>query len=84
MHQQSRFHHDHVGKLPQRALRSGKKALGLEHPDVAVSLNNLAGLYRAQVQYAKSEPLDQRELTIWKRPWGQSTPNRTLAQWNRP
>ena len=39
-------------------------ALGPEHPDVARSLNNLAGLYRAQGQYAKAEPLYQRALGI--------------------
>src|ERR1700719_1548016 len=32
MHQRSRFHHDHVGKLPQRALPIREKALGPEHP----------------------------------------------------
>ena len=41
-----------------------EKALGPEHPDVAQSLNNLAGLYQAQGQYAKAEPLHQRALAI--------------------
>ena len=32
--------------LHQRALAICEKALGPEHPDVAMSLNNLAALYR--------------------------------------
>jgi Tetratricopeptide repeat len=38
--------------LYQRALVIFEKALGLDHPDVATSLNNLAGLYRVRGQYA--------------------------------
>ncbi|MGH8588739.1 MAG: tetratricopeptide repeat protein [Gammaproteobacteria bacterium] len=41
-----------------------EKALGPEHPDVAASFNNLAGLYGAQGQYAKAGPLYHRALRI--------------------
>ncbi len=34
--------------LYQRSMAIREKALGPEHPDVAQSLNNLAGLYEAQ------------------------------------
>src|SRR4029077_19901244 len=46
--------------LAQRALAIREKALPLDHPDVAVSLNNLAELYRAQGRYADAEPLGTR------------------------
>ena len=38
--------------------------LGPQHPDVAVSLSNLALLYHAQGRYAEAEPLHQRALAI--------------------
>ncbi|MGA0200155.1 MAG: tetratricopeptide repeat protein, partial [Prochlorotrichaceae cyanobacterium] len=38
--------------------------LGADHPDTATSLNNLAGLYRAQGRYSEAEPLYQRALTV--------------------
>ena len=48
----------------QRALAIWEKVLGPEHPDVALSLNNLALLYHAQGQYAEAQPLYQRALAI--------------------
>src|SRR5690348_4739037 len=50
--------------LAGRALLLREKALGPEHPDVALSLNNLAELYRAKGEYDKAEPLYQRALRI--------------------
>src|SRR5437016_2875790 len=47
-----------------------EKALGPEHPYVAQSLNNLAELYRANGEYAKAEPLYQRELAIREKALG--------------
>ena len=40
------------------------KALGPEHPDVAASLNNLAGIYKAQGNYAQAEPLYKRPKPV--------------------
>jgi Tetratricopeptide repeat len=42
--------------LYKRAPAIREEALGPEHPDVAISLNGLAGLYRTQRQYAQAEP----------------------------
>jgi hypothetical protein len=53
--------------LYQYSLAIREKALDPEHPEVAQSLNNLAEFYRAQVQYAKAEPLYRRALAFWKR-----------------
>ena len=61
-----------------QALALREKALGPDHPDVATSLNNLAGLYHAQGRYAKAEPLYQRALAIPRRP---SAP--TIPTWPR-
>ena len=40
-----------------------RKVLGPDHPDVAVSLNNLADLYRAQGRYADALPIVQRTIS---------------------
>ncbi|MEH2397566.1 tetratricopeptide repeat protein [Nostoc sp.] len=41
--------------------------LGLEHPDVAASLNNLGELYRSTGRYGEAEPLYQQSLELTKR-----------------
>ena len=56
--------------LHKRALAIREKALGPEHPDVAVSLNNLAVVYRAQAKYAEAEPLHKRALAIREKALG--------------
>ena len=58
----------------ENALAIREKALGPEHPDVAVSLNNLAALYDAHGQYSKAEPLYQRALGIWEKALGPEHP----------
>ena len=48
-----------------------RESFGPNHPDVAVSLNNLAGLYRAQGRYADALP--------WKRTISQNTAKKAIA-----
>src|SRR2546427_4057133 len=60
--------------LVQRALAIQEKALGVEHPDVAASLDNLAGLYRAQGKYREAERLYRRALTIAAKSMGSMEP----------
>src|SRR5882724_11841925 len=43
--------------LLKRALAIREKALGPDHPDVAMSLNTLAALYQERGRYAEAEPL---------------------------
>jgi tetratricopeptide (TPR) repeat protein len=42
---------------------------------VATTLNNLAGLYRTQGEYAKAEPLYKRSLAIWEKALGPDHPD---------
>src|SRR2546428_1918303 len=49
-----------VVPLVQRALAIQEKIQGPEHPDVAASLDTLAGLYRDQGEYAGAELLYRR------------------------
>jgi tetratricopeptide (TPR) repeat protein len=61
--------------LNERAISLYEKALGSEHPDLAMSLDNLAGLYRKQGQYAKAEPLMVRALAIREKALGPNHPD---------
>ena len=70
--------------LQKRALAIVKKALGPSHPDVAISLNNLAELYKAQGRYGNAEPLYKRSLAIARRPSGRSIPMSPPASTTSP
>jgi tetratricopeptide (TPR) repeat protein len=57
-----------------RALAIKEKLLGADHPDVAMTLNNLAVVHKAQRQYARAEPLYKRALSIFERALGPRHP----------
>jgi tetratricopeptide (TPR) repeat protein len=58
--------------LAERVLEITEKALGPEHLDTALSLNELALLYQATGAYANAEPLFQRALAIREKALGPS------------
>ena len=58
-----------------RSLVISEKALGKDHPEVATSLNNLAGLYNSQGKYNEAESLYQRSLAIEEKALGKDHPN---------
>jgi hypothetical protein len=53
-----------VEPLARRALEIREKVLGPNHPDVALSLNTLAELYRKGPDPTQAEPLYLRALAI--------------------
>ena len=61
--------------LYRRSLAISEKALGPEHPDVALSLNNLALLYQTQGNYAEAAPLYRRSLAISEKALGPEHPS---------
>jgi len=61
--------------LARDALAIYEKARGPEHPDVAISLNNLAAMYFSQGSYAKAEPLFKRSLAIYEKARGPEHPD---------
>ena len=63
----------------KRALAIEEKALGPDHPDVAVALNNLADLYQAQGRYADAEPLYKRALAIREKTLGPDHPDVAIS-----
>ena len=60
--------------LYQQALVIKEKASGLDHPDLAATLNNLADLHTFQSRYTKAEPLYQKALTIKEKALGPDHP----------
>ena len=68
--------------LYKRALEIKEKALGADHPSVAMTLNNLAVLYQGQAKYADAAGLYERALAIqdcvprsWARPRAHAAPS---------
>ncbi len=51
--------------LLEEALSIRREQLGTDHPSIATSLNNLAGLYQDQGKYGQAEPLYQRSLACF-------------------
>jgi tetratricopeptide (TPR) repeat protein len=51
----------------EQCVPATRERLGEEHPDIAASLNNLAGLYDSQGRYAEAEPLYLQAYELSKR-----------------
>ena len=51
--------------------------MGQDHPDIALCLNNLAGIYREQGRSREAEELYRQSLAIWEQQLG--TDNRNVA-----
>ena len=64
-----------AGLLLKQALVIREQVLGLGHPNVASSLDDLAELYCAQGWYTQAEPLCQRALTIREQTLGSEHPD---------
>ena len=65
--------------LYERALSIEEKALGSDHPKLAISLNNLAELYRRQGLFQKAIPLYKRSLAIYEKAFGSDHPDIAMS-----
>ena len=65
-----------------RAIAIGEKALGPEHPNLAIRLNNLANLYSEQGKYEEAESLFKRAITIDEKALGPEHPNSVMDRGN--
>ena len=54
--------------------------LGVEHPDTAISLIDLAGLYGQMKKYAEAKRLYERVLRIYERIVGLEHPKTQIAR----
>ena len=61
--------------LYKKALEIKKKVLGEEHPDYAMSLNNLGILYKITGDYKAVEPLYKQALEIKKKTLSEEHPD---------
>lgn len=75
---------DHVGAEPlyRRALAIDEKALGPDHPSVAIDLSNLAKLLYVKGDYAGAEPLYRRALAIDEKTLGPIHPYTLIVKKN--
>ncbi|MCP4050602.1 MAG: tetratricopeptide repeat protein, partial [bacterium] len=69
-----------IEPLYKRALKINEKALGVDHPDVAISLNNLAELYYNQGRYKEAEPLYRHALKTLKQTLGTDHPEVAITR----
>jgi len=77
LYRQGRY--DRAVVVAKKALQVAEQAGEFNHPDVAMSLNNLAELYRTQGQYAQAEPLYKRSLAIWEKALGPDHPDVAMS-----
>ncbi len=61
-------------ELYKRALAIDEKALGPDHPTVAIRLNNLAALLQDLGAYEAARPYMERALAIWEKALGPKHP----------
>ncbi len=66
----------------KRALAIYEQQLGLSHPDTALSLNNLAMLYRSQGKYVQAKPLYEQALEIFREALGNEHPHTQVVSQN--
>ncbi|CAM9623319.1 unnamed protein product, partial [Laminaria digitata] len=64
-----------AGSLYERSQAILEKVLGPEHPDMAQSLNNQAGLLQKLGKYEETEPLNKRAIVIWEATLGSDHPD---------
>ena len=77
-----RGNHKGAERLYRRALSIKEKALGPEHPDIAMTLNNLAVLYKSENKLRAAAPLYLRALTIFEHALGSKHPNTIVCRTN--
>lgn len=66
---------EQLAPLWEKAHEVAESLLGEIHLDTALTLNNLAGLYRAQGKYDQAEPLYLRDLRISEAKLGEDHPD---------
>jgi len=67
--------YDDAIQLTSEDLAIHEKILGPDHPDLAKSLNNLAGLYVDKGRLAEAEPLYERSIAILEKSRGKDNPD---------
>lgn len=74
-----RGHYANAEPLYERSQLIIEKVFGENHFKVALSLNNLAELYRAQGSFGKAKEFYDRSLELWEKTLGPEHPNIALS-----
>ena len=79
---EGRARYSEAQPLYEQALEIRKGLFEGDHPDVALSLNNLAFLYDRQGRYSEAEPLYEQALEMLEQTLGTEHPNTITARNN--
>jgi len=71
----ARGSYEEAESLMKQALYIDEELLGEYHPDVAIRLNNLAGLLQATNRTQEAEPLMERVIELFESAYGKDHPN---------
>ena len=66
--------YDRAGTVAKKGLGVAERVVDPNHQDEAISLNNLASIYKRQGQYELAEPLYRRSLSICEKVFGSNHP----------
>lgn len=69
-----RGEYDEALPLYEQTLRIQEKALGLDHPDVATTLNNMGNLFYDQGKFEEALPLTERAIAVLEKALGPEHP----------
>lgn len=73
LHRQGKY--SKAARSAKKALKLGKEDYGANHPDMAVLMNILAGIYSSQGKYGKAESLYMKALIFTEKILGQDHPD---------
>jgi tetratricopeptide (TPR) repeat protein len=65
--------------LHERALAIAEHSVGADHPDVAISLNNLANIHYDRGRYGEAQALHERALAIREKALGSNHPHVAMS-----
>ncbi|MEL7275973.1 MAG: tetratricopeptide repeat protein, partial [Pseudomonadota bacterium] len=65
-----------------QAIEIDRNTIGAKHPDFAIDLNNLAGLYGLTGRYEDAEPLYKQAIVILEATLGPEHPNTKTVKAN--
>jgi tetratricopeptide (TPR) repeat protein len=79
---QAQGHLDEAERLYRRALGIKEKLLGSIHPDVAMTLNNMAVLSKTRGRYIEAESMYRRAMAIFEQSLGTAHPKVIICRKN--
>jgi tetratricopeptide (TPR) repeat protein len=79
---QAQGHLDEAERLYRRALDIKEKLLGSIHPDVAMTLNNMAVLSKTRGRYVEAEAMYRRAMAIFEQSLGTAHPKVIICRKN--